>query len=508
MGVPSFFNWLIKNKQINNLIIKLLYINIDYLFIDTNCLMHPCVNYIIEKYNNNELNIYREKSVRIQIEKHIFSEIKNYILKLIDIIKPKHVFMAIDGVAPMGKILQQRQRRYKYLYDNINKVIEIDYEFEQNIPKIPISSIELTPGTDFMERLHVEFTKFATKNNIEYSSYHVEGEGEHKILQYIRTKTKQTDNLVIDGMDADLLFLSLSLLRNTKHNIYVMRENEILSKILNNDNDNDKQNKFNYVDINQLKIMIENMGISINDFILICFLIGNDFIPKLLTIDVKRGGLDKIINAYKNIITKNKQIIENNKINDKLLIELFHELKFTEKYIWKNINRKNIDDLERIKFSSDLEYYNYYLGTNWICIDENEIKKMVKNYIETFYWCIDYYLDKCLSWKHGYKYHIAPLINDIIKYYPTNISYEHSKCQLKPLQQLIIAIPSETYKYVLSNKLINKLDNIKEFKYMFPTSYDLDVNKETIDWKYFVKIPIPDFDEYYDIISKINIDNC
>ena len=60
MGVPSFFIWLIKNKQINNLILNKLSSRGKFLFIDTNCLIHPCVNYIIEKYNKNELQIKKK----------------------------------------------------------------------------------------------------------------------------------------------------------------------------------------------------------------------------------------------------------------------------------------------------------------------------------------------------------------------------------------------------------------------------------------------------------------
>ena len=505
MGVPSFFNWLIKNKIINDLILNNIPINIDYLFIDTNCLMHPCVNYIIDKYKNNELNIDKTKPIRTQIENFIIEEIEHYILKLLETVKPKITYMAIDGVAPMGKILQQRQRRYKYLYDQKDIT-----EVEDNQLKYPISSIELTPGTNYMERLHKQFTKFAKKNKIIYSSYLEEGEGEHKILQFIRKKTKSTDTFVIYGLDADLLFLSLSISSNNK--IYVMRESSVFSNIIENDkkNRNDKSDTtisdYNYVDIDQLKIMIESMGISINDFIIICFLIGNDFIPKILTLDVKRCGLDKIILAYNNIKPMiNNDIIKNNKIDHNALILLFEQLKFTEKYVWKNINRKEIDDINRIKFSSDLEYYNHYLGTNWIKINECEIKKMVKNYIETFKWCIDYYLDECKSWKYGYNYHIAPLITDIIKYYPKDINYEHSNCKLKPIEQLILAIPRRTYKFVLQKELIDKLSSMKEFGYLFPDSYDLDVNKDIIDWKYFVKIPIPNFDEYYSIVKTLKI---
>ena len=58
MGVPGFFSWLLKNKNklgskniINENIAK-----VKYLMLDTNCLLHPCVNNIIQKYYDSLTN--------------------------------------------------------------------------------------------------------------------------------------------------------------------------------------------------------------------------------------------------------------------------------------------------------------------------------------------------------------------------------------------------------------------------------------------------------------------
>ena len=52
MGVPSFFRWLMSYN--NNLIKSVCIKNVDYLMIDCNCLLHPCVAYI----NKKEINIH------------------------------------------------------------------------------------------------------------------------------------------------------------------------------------------------------------------------------------------------------------------------------------------------------------------------------------------------------------------------------------------------------------------------------------------------------------------
>ena len=110
MGVPYFFKWLQdNNKQNLSLINSIIDANIHYLMIDANCLLHPCVANIVEKYKNKEINAKN----RNEIEELIWKRIKDYINDLINRTKPENVFIAVDGVAPMGKINQQRQRRYK-----------------------------------------------------------------------------------------------------------------------------------------------------------------------------------------------------------------------------------------------------------------------------------------------------------------------------------------------------------------------------------------------------------
>jgi 5'-3' exoribonuclease 1 len=265
---------------------------------------------------------------------------------------------------------------------------------------------------------------------------------------------------------------------------------------------------------------------------MLCYLVGNDFIPGLLTTDIKRRGLDKLMTSYeetRKIINKN--IV--NKINDKIIInydvifEIFKKLEYTERGIWRNINRDkmditiqqkqenfnkfltgqnmNTDCLEKIEFSSETEYYNYYLGINDSTVDKNTIKKMVKDYITGMEWCINYYLNDCKSWSWGYNFMIAPLINDILRYFPNSIKIENDIRELCPVEQLLLAIPIDTYKYVINKTLINKMKQNKEIGYMFPETFDIDINKESVFWKCQVKIPMVEYYEYIKNIKLINI---
>ena len=80
--------------------------------LDTNCLLHPCMANILERYKNGEIKINDNNKIREELEFHIWNKIEEYIDDIIDKVDAENIYIAIDGVAPIGKILQQRQRRY------------------------------------------------------------------------------------------------------------------------------------------------------------------------------------------------------------------------------------------------------------------------------------------------------------------------------------------------------------------------------------------------------------
>jgi 5'-3' exonuclease len=552
MGVPSFYRWLTLNKdkfKCKNVIIDEIVDKpeiIDWLMIDGNGSFHMCMKYIIDEFKDNNKNerIKNIDNPRDEIIEQIIKSFHEYVNYVISVLNCKNVFIAIDGVAPIAKITQQRQRRYKYLFDskmksdvselfNTSSTINKNKIHESNIP---LRSIELTPGTDLMEIMHLAIKKYVnTYNNknikMMYSSYHSVGEGEHKILQYIKKNITQDKTIVIYGLDADLIFLSLSVGKN--YNIYIMREQQFFN---NKEINLTEIITYNYIDVSKLHILIENMGILVNDFILLCFLVGNDFLPRLISIDIKKNGLDKIIDTFLKtfnnqlnnkipILVKECYELETNtkifKINHNAFLYFLRKIQWTEQNIWKFINRKknnnvdnnklmnnfisgkteNIDFLDRVQFSSKHEFYSHYIGISSINTNNIDIKNMVNNYMLGIEWCFQYYFNKCVSYTaFSYNYLIAPLIEDIINYYPKEIILKKDKILLKPVEQLLIAIPFDTYKYVIEQSIIDKFKNNLEIGYMMPRNFKIDVNKESVYWKCSVKIP----NEYYDFINNVN----
>jgi len=199
-----------------------------------------------------------------------------------------------------------------------------------NIPGAapPFDSNCITPGTPFMARLS-EVIKFYIQKKIKedqawrdveiiFSGHEVPGEGEHKILEYIRHQ-KSTDtynpNLshCMYGLDADLIMLSL--ISHEPH-FSLIREDDVLK----NNRTKSPVASFHFLHISLVREYISlefellkrtlptkcpwDLERLINDFILLCFLVGNDFLPTLPTLNIAEGSLNRIIDAYKQVLPK------------------------------------------------------------------------------------------------------------------------------------------------------------------------------------------------------------
>ena len=197
---PNIVMPLSKNPKENNIP------NIDILAIDLNAIFHPCCQKVFKygQTKSNSLLRQREKPILTpELIKKSYYEIVKKIDELVMMNNPKQVlYLAIDGVAGLSKQTQQRQRRFRYA-----KVID-DKTFDSN---------SITVGTTYMENLskfistHIEMKlKNDWKHlNVIYSNQKVPGEGEHKLIHYIKKMPTYLTSSIVSP-DADLIMLSLA----------------------------------------------------------------------------------------------------------------------------------------------------------------------------------------------------------------------------------------------------------------------------------------------------------
>jgi len=525
MGVPGFFAWLLKNYK-NEVIVSKIDKEVDYLYLDTNCLAHPKSFEVIDSLT--------KKMDNEQIIELMFKKIIEYIDFLYNYVKPRELlYISIDGVAPMAKINQQRKRRYKSLIDNMIKN-DIKKKHKKKIFTDWNNSV-ITPGTEFMELLHDEILKYTMSNDkikIIYSSYHTPGEGEHKILEHIRLN--MNDKIyVIYGLDADLIFLALA---SKKNNLYLLRETQHFGELVKH-NDG-----FHYVAMDELRICLNekltgnNEEIEIDltdDFIFICYFLGNDFLPHLPSVDIKTGGLDIIVKNYNKIRNKLNETMVDVKKKDKInmkFLRLFLESMSTcedyyfrqvlpaakdhwgnkikhldnmddeyEKEVWKFENLLDIElnDEIRLGQGGKSEYKYRYYNEYFNCSDymSDIAGHAAYEYFVGIKWVTEYYFVGCPSWTWQYPYSHAPFMTDLGQYVcDVNEIILKIFEPITPFMQLLMVIPPSYRDILPKSYQILMYDDESPIIDYFPTKIFIDFINKEMNWKGVPILSIIDID--------------
>ena len=161
MGIPSYFSHIIRNHKDILKNFSTIDSTVSNLYLDCNSLIYDSAYEI----DNNENNIHNKKDEK---DKKIIKLVCNKLVALFKLIKPvKKIFIAFDGVAPVAKLNQQRNRRYKSWFQE-SFLDEYDTDEKHKI-KNKWDTIVITPGTVFMKRLgkKIEETfKNAKKYNV------------------------------------------------------------------------------------------------------------------------------------------------------------------------------------------------------------------------------------------------------------------------------------------------------------------------------------------------------
>ncbi|KAI8139409.1 XRN 5'-3' exonuclease N-terminus-domain-containing protein [Fennellomyces sp. T-0311] len=421
MGVPSYFRWLSdKFPKVVSKVIEELPKDIngnlmpvdttqpnpngeefDNLYLDMNGIIHPCC--------------HPENKPAPETEDDMMIEIFAYLDRIVDIVRPRQVlYMAIDGVAPRAKMNQQRSRRFRAAQlaeaereaaekvENQLKAIGQEHQLPEK--KAHFDSNCITPGTPFMSHLAtcLRYHIAAKQNNdplwknlkVILSDATVPGEGEHKIMEYIRVQRSRPQHNpntshVIYGLDADLIMLALG---THEPHFKVLREDVFFQdkntcRICNKPGHYASQCTANadasgvepppkedsapkpyvFLHVNIFREYLENAlkfdipGIqwdlerAIDDYVFLCFFVGNDFLPHLPSLEIREGAINTLSVLWKKCLpTMGGYMTKNGDVDLKrvqVLVtelgemedEIFAERKAKEERRTRNAKRRKLE---------------------------------------------------------------------------------------------------------------------------------------------------------------------
>ncbi|KAG1369738.1 5'-3' exoribonuclease [Cocos nucifera] len=226
---------------------------------------------------------------------------------------------------------------------------EFEREGKTVLPKCEHEVLDptiITPGTVFMEKLSkaLEYYIRLRLNSdpgwksikVILSDANVPGEGEHKIMSFIRLQRNLPGynpdlHHCLYGLDADLIMLSLA-----SHEIHfsILREDvlkaeqneiclsfvepclpkEVKTQWYRKSSNVFPKSPYQFLNIWTLREYLElDMNIPdfkidieriIDDFIFICLFTGNDFLPHLPSLEIHEGAIDLMIYVYKKMLKK------------------------------------------------------------------------------------------------------------------------------------------------------------------------------------------------------------
>lgn len=507
MGVKFFYRWLQTNfEQYVKYIRKdgIIDEEIDNFLIDMNGLIHASAQKIYQ-YGDSKKNKPILKKVPVKnIDKDIllFNDLCQSVDSLIEKVKPrKRLVLCIDGPAPLGKQNQQRQRRFRAA-----KEMEKD---------APFNSSSITPGTVFMEKLTIFMEKYISVKmekewkdlKVIFSGSNVPGEGEAKCLEYVRKYCSRKESYCVYANDADLIMLTM--LTHLKK-IYVIRDSLY-----------DKRYIYHLLDIQKiadelLKDLeyIPEEGVkpfnpvrAIDDFIFLCFLVGNDFLPNIPSMEIMESGIEILFGLYTSVCSQYGHILFKGKnglvIRKKPLQLLLYGFgKYEREILEKKYNKgtmyfKDENLLQCTSYNKKekrnvLDFKKYKELYYQKKFDEKDVEKICLDYIKGMEWTISYYSRGVPDWKWFYNYNYAPFASDIAE---NMLNYKTPTFMrgepIPPLLQLSIVLPPKSYS-LLPNVFSNN-EKIKEF---CPEDFEIDLSGKRREWEGIVVLPKIDIDRY------------
>lgn len=474
------------------------------------------------------------------------------------------MFLAVDGVAPRAKMNQQRSRRFRSAKEAERAMSEAIARGDEIPSGVPFDSNCITPGTDFMFNLSDRFRHWIDSKmktdpawqkgcTVVFSGSEVPGEGEHKIMDFIRKwkRSERYDPQVwhcMYGLDADLMMLGL--VAHTPH-FTLIREKMKFAKsrrrvpeMTGTDRDADE---FELLEIARLREMLslefqrqvndpldnhfdrrsrkppskfERKAILatfpsrrasstgdgpnskrrgppfqvdrrrvVDDFVFMCMLVGNDFLPHLAHLDIGEGAINIMFRIYKEMLPGWGGYLTNrHQLHPDRLESFLQRVAQSEPQYFEH--RAFVDNV--VEYKTPEYRRQYYLRKFNFDIQSEDgparLQRLRRIYMEGLHWVLQYYHNGVSSWNWFYSDFYAVLASDMVNLRQIKVTFQRGR-PFNPLTQLMAVLPPESARFLPDPMRFLMTDPNSPVADFYPQEFKTDMNGKRNEWEAVVIIP-------------------
>jgi len=499
MGIFRYFYWHFQThpESITQLDYPQSVDGFDILGLDLNAIFHPaCQSYWFEKEPMTKLKRSRVRKTMEGCYRHICLEIE----KLIEMVTPtEELIMAIDGVAGLSKMNQQRQRRFRSAKEKT--------EDERAI----FDSTQISTGTSFLSNLTVYMRSHFTAKKYPFKITFMDetqiGEGEHKLVRYLERVQKK--RICIYSPDADLIMLGIGL---NKKNIFIFRPN-IYSNIRCShflvSLDVFRRQLIDMID--PTRLFPERETGLIDDFVFLLFFLGNDFLPHSPSFEIKFKGIDRIVEIYAGLFHQGIHLVTSRPtytLNTNGVLQMVsalakEEIKMIE---YKKKGFRGFPDRLVTKYGPRLatEFDAYRSEYYQVHFPNETVTDVCRDYMVGLLFVGAYYYQGMPDYMYQYPHFHGPFFHELEVYLGTvktrdiRIDFIANE-PVSPLLQLLCVLPRPCRKW-LPECLHTCYD--QELKDLYPSEFEIDMDGCVNDYEGLVKIPMIDIKRITEVFDK------
>ena len=427
MGIPSYFTHIIRKYA--NIIVPFQHA-VHNFYLDSNSIIYDAV----ASMDKNTVDFER---VLIQL---VCQKIDHYLT----LVKPSRVIIAFDGVPPMAKIKQQRERRYKGLITQ-----------QMMGESSGWNTIQITPGTTFMKQLNqglrAHFKEYEQRFSFfKLSTSEEHGEGEHKIFEHIRAFPEEHRHVetMVYGLDSDLIVLSLHHLQYG--NIRLLREAPAFMV---------DSKEPQVLEVAMLAEGIQTI-VPIHDYVMLTLFLGNDFMPHFPALNLRSNGMELLLKCYQQLQLPlfHGQVQWKNVRTFIELVSTYEKESIVKNFLFRkrfipdtSTLEKQVNNIPMIQMKKEL-YINptqpgwekrYY---ETLCPEE--MTTVCRDFVHMLEWNMLYYTTGCPNGSIYYPWAYPPLLCDLKNHIPEVSTLEYNESKWTETQLLKFVLPSSYYRFM------------------------------------------------------------